>query len=169
MKSSSEIKWLTAACLLDSSVAAHAEGGCPDGQYPASGQGWQTCYPIPGYDQRQQTQTQAPPEKWVDHWGAIAIYEPTSSLGVASNLTSQKQAEQAALANCQAQYGSPCEIKSSYRNGCEVLIGGTNGYAVASKETLDGAVQAGMKICAANGYQNCHVYTSSCSLPQRIQ
>ena len=166
-------KWLVAACLLGAGMAAHAEGGCPDGQYPVSGQGWQACYPIPGYDQQQSAtgQTQAPPEKWVDHWGAIATYGPTTSLGTSINMTSRSEAEQTALTNCRAQHGSPCVIQTAYRNGCGAMIIDAEGkyYVTNFGATLKEAVQKAMDTCTSTGHQSCHAYYSDCSLPKQIQ
>lgn len=121
---------------------------------------------MPGYQQQAQ---QPPPQKWVDHWGAIATNEPTGSLGVANDMASQSDAEQAALADCQSKQGATCKLETSYRNGCGALIGSSTGYVVVSKATLNETVQTGISTCTKAGYSNCHVYYSACSLPVRIQ
>ncbi|WP_408326146.1 DUF4189 domain-containing protein [Paraburkholderia agricolaris] len=145
-------------------TTAHAQA-CPPGTSPAAiGNDLSACAP----DNTSQRALGPPPERWIDYWGAIAVYEPTGSLGVATNMGSKAKAEQAALADCQSKHGSTCKIGSAYRNGCGALIGSTTGYAVASGPSLDKAIQSGMEICTKSGYQNCHVYYSSCSLPQRI-
>jgi len=116
-----------------------------------------------------QQESQPPPQKWVDHWGAIATNEPTGSLGTANNIDSQSEAERTALADCQSKHGATCKLETSYRNGCGALIGSTTGYVVVSKATLDETIKAGILTCTKAGYSNCHTYYSGCSVPVRIQ
>ncbi|MBD8873462.1 DUF4189 domain-containing protein [Rhodanobacter sp. DHB23] len=121
---------------------------------------------MPGY---QQQAPQPPPQKWVDHWGAIATYEPNGSLGAATNMPSQNSAEQAALADCQSKHGSACKIQLSYRNQCAAMVVSGKGYNVTPAATVDLAVAKGMNTCTNSGDPNCHVYYTACSLPTRIQ
>jgi Domain of unknown function (DUF4189) len=161
--------WLLIGLLLLSAGAVHAEEGCPAGQIPA-GDGMNSCGPIPPgyYGNSQQTQPQPPPEKWVDHWGAIATFEPNGSLGTAINMPNQSMAEQAALTDCSAKHGSTCKIQLSYRNQCAAMVVGGKIFNVNSGPTVEDASRKGMAMCstAAN---DCHIYYSACSLPQRIQ
>ncbi len=138
---------------------------------PIQGQGWSGCAPINSPKQQQQSQApQPPPERWQDHWGAIATYEPGGVLGVATNMLDENQAKQSAMADCEKKGGgSNCKFQLAYRNGCAVLLVGGKAFNVASDATIDRATQSGMKICTANGNPNCHVYYSACSLPVRIQ
>jgi len=160
--------------LLLLSSAIHAEGNCPEGYYPIgaeSGQsGPQGCAPIPGYNQQQgQQQTPQPPQpQWEDHWGAIATDIPNKSVGTATNLTSQSQATQAAIVDCQSKGGSACKVEIVYRNGCAALAAGDTGHNAKAGATVDAASEAAMKICRAAD-THCEVYYSACSLPQRIQ
>ena len=167
MKLVSGMKWLTATCLLGGGIAAHAEGGCPQGQYPVSGQGWQGCNDIPGYGQNQ-AQPQTARIRWLDHWGAIATDEPSGSLGVSTDMPSSKQAESSALADCQSKHGADCKVQITYRNQCVAMVVGGKIFNVNPGTTIAQASQAGLKTCstAAN---DCHVYYSNCSLAQRIQ
>ena len=155
------MKSILFSCLLFGmlllSGVTHAEGNCPDGMFetnPPSSQGPVGCAPIPGYNQQQgpQKAPRPPPEQWVDHWGAIAIYEPNGSLGTATNLPSQSSAENA---DCQSKHGSTCKIQLSYRNQCTAMAVSDKGYNVGSPATVDQAAQTSLKICRDSGDPNC--------------
>ena len=170
-KKSTLLAWLL-TCLLLLSGVVHAEGECPPGMFPTNPPGTQGpvgCAPIPGYNNQQQAQPQPPPPRWVDHWGAIATYEPNGSFGAVTNLSTQSQAEQTALAECQSKKKSTCRIEISYRNQCAALVASDKGYNTTSGTTTDEAIQKGMKICKDAGNQTCFSYYSACSLPVRIQ
>jgi len=137
---------------------------------PVQGQGWTGCAPLNSSQQPSQGQqsSQPPPQRWQDHWGAIATYEPNGSLGAVTNMPSQSGAENAALASCQSKHGSTCKIQLSYRNQCAAMVVGGKFFNVNPGATVDEATQAGMDTCRT--YANdCHVYYSACSLPVRIQ
>ncbi|MGN6328063.1 MAG: DUF4189 domain-containing protein [Rhodanobacter sp.] len=166
------MKVLCLLVLLLTTSALHAQAACPPGTIPyGTGNDPSACGPDNSQpDQLQQPRApRRPPQVWANHWGAIATNEPTGSLGIANNMSSQNEAERTALADCQSKHGSTCKIETSYRNGCGALIGSTTGYVVTSKATLDETVQAGMLACTKAEYSNCHVYYSACSLPERIQ
>lgn len=160
--------------LLLLNGAVYAEGGCPSGMIPYSGTDLNSCGPIPpGYYGNQKQNPikaqQYPPPQWVTRWGAIATYEPDGSLGTATNMSSQSQAEQAALADCQSKHESACKVQLSYFNQCAAMVISDKGYNTGSAATVDQAVQAGMRICRDSGDPNCRVYYSACSLPVQIQ
>ena len=165
------VRWVLIACLSSASVAAYAEGGCPDGQYPASGQGWQACYPIPGYGQGQEASVQqTPPPQWKNAWGAIATaFTPKAVLGSSADLSTRDEAEQAALENCRAKGGANCKIEIAYGNQCAVVVVGHPSYGVFTADTLDSASKKGMKACMDGGNTSCRVLYSACSLPRRFQ
>ncbi|HEY0198835.1 MAG TPA: DUF4189 domain-containing protein [Rhodanobacter sp.] len=152
---------------------AHAEGNCPLGQYPIGtpqGQaGPQGCAPIPGYNNQNQQQAQPPPPQWADRWGSIVTDTPKGILGTAHDLPSQDQAKNVALEDCQSKGGLQCKMQIAYKNECAVMIMGDKGFNIASGVTMNAAIQAGMKICGADGDPGCHVYYSACSLPVQIQ
>ena len=136
---------------------------------PIQGQGWSGCAPINSPQQQQQSPApRQPPERWQDHWGAIATYEPNGSLGAVTNMPSQRTAESAALEDCQSKHGSTCKIKLSYRNQCAAMIVGGKDYNVNPGSTVDKAIEDGMNTCRTYA-TDCHVYYSACSLPVRIQ
>jgi hypothetical protein len=148
---------------------AHAEGGsCPPGQYPAGGQGWQGCNPIPGYGSQQQAPQQPAPQ-WESRWGAIATSVPDGVLGVSTDRSSKREASQAATSDCTAKGGLNCKIEIAYDNQCAAVIVGDGGYNAPIANTVNKAVEVGMKTCRDAGRANCHVYYSACSLPVRTR
>jgi len=167
-------RYLLLAMLLLVVGAVHAEGNCPPGYYligaPQGQSGPQGCAPIPGYNNQQQTQQQAPPSpRWISQWGAIATDATKGSLGTATNLPNRNEAEQVALADCQSKGGLQCKVNISYDNECAVLVVGATGYNVSANVTLDKAIQHAMKVCGADGDKTCQVYYSACSPPVQIQ
>lgn len=140
---------------------------------PVQGQGWQGCAPTnPAQRPPQGQQPQAPqppPQRWIDHWGAIATDGPGGSFGSATNMLSQDGAQNTALADCHAKKGaSNCKVEIAYRNGCTAFAAGDTGHNAKAGATTDIAIQAAMKVCSAAD-TNCKVYYSACSVSQRIQ
>jgi hypothetical protein len=161
--------------LLSAMGALHAQNvtSCPPGMVPY---GAGVC----GYDQSQSQGAQqqipaAPPPKWADKWGAIALYlpqggaNPKGVLGAATLQPSDSAAKQVALLDCQAKGGLDCRIKAVYRNECAALVAGNPDYNIADGVTTAAAVAKGMKICTDGGNTGCHVYYYACSLPQVVQ
>jgi hypothetical protein len=169
-------RFLLFGLLLLLGNMVHAEGNCPPGYYPIgapSGQGGpQGCAPIPGYNNSQQlTQPQPliPPQQWATRWGAIATDKVKGILGAVTGLSSKSEAQQAAMADCQAKGGSPCKLEIAYDNECAALAVGNKGYSINTGNTADAANQLAIKTCTADGDDlSCHIYYSTCSLPQRI-
>lgn len=125
---------------------AHAEGGCPYGQYPRQGQGWQTCVPIPGADQGNARPTQNPGH-WEASWGALATFEPGGVLGEATWLRSRSEAESAALNDCKTKGGTACKLEVSYQDACAALAGSATGYVVVSDPELPAAESDALATC----------------------
>lgn len=176
MKSSALL--LLAGLLLLFSGMVHAEGECPPGMFatnPPGTQGPINCAPIPSYAQNQGQQTapqtpQPPPERWQDHWGAIATDADNGILGTSINTLSQNQAELTALNDCQAKGGIRCKIQLSYRNQCAAMIVGGNNkiFNTNPGANIKQAVQTGMIMCG-KAASDCHAFYTACSLPVRIQ
>ncbi len=148
--------------------AVHAQGSCPAGQMPYSGNDMSSCGPIPpGY------QGYAPPAqsvpKWMSQWGAIATDDATGSFGASSQMDSRADAQRAALADCHAKKGATCKLEVTYDNECGAMVVGDNAHNVGADTTLDKVVQLGLKTCHDAGDTNCRVYYSACSMPKRIQ
>jgi hypothetical protein len=161
--------------LLAATGACHAQTitSCPPGMVPY---GAGVC----GYDQGQSQGAPlqipaAPPTKWADEWGAIALYLPQGGtnqkgvLGAATLQPGDSAAKQVALLDCQAKGGLDCKIKAVYRNECAALVAGNPDYNIAGGVTIEAAVAKGTKICTDGGNTGCHVYYYGCSLPQVVQ
>jgi hypothetical protein len=140
---------------------------------PYSGTDIRSCGPIPaGYyndnDSNNIAKSVEPPARWMDTWGAIAADADNGSLGTVVGMSSEQEAQRAALAQCRAKGGAKCEVDLTYYNQCAVMILGNKTYATARAETIERATQLGMKICNTENTK-CRVYYSDCSLARRTQ
>ncbi|MEP6898066.1 MAG: DUF4189 domain-containing protein [Rhodanobacter sp.] len=164
---------LTFGLVLLLTGVAHAEGECPPGMFPTNPPGAQGpvgCAPIPGYNNNQrQAQPQLPSPQWARRWGSIATDSINGSLGTTVGQSSQREAEQSAMADCLKKGGVQCKIQTTYDNECAAMILGDKEFNVGTAANLDKAVQLGIKVCTDAGDTNCHVYYSACSLPVQIQ
>lgn len=134
---------------------------------PVQGNGWQGCAPI---NSEGQNSSSLPAQKWIDHYGAIVAYGHGGQLGVSTDMTTETEAKESAMADCKVQGGgSHCELLISYVNGCVAMLVGTKAYNAASSSTIEKATQLAMKGCSHDGNAKCHVYYSACTLPVRIQ
>jgi hypothetical protein len=106
--------------------------------------------------------------KWADRWGAIAADPKNAKLGVAVNMESEIEAKQAALQDCQKVGGSGCSVEIAYYNQCAVLVTGDSRFNTSRGPTIEAATKYAMDVCNG-GDENCRVYYSGCSLPERIQ
>lgn len=149
------------------SVTAWAEGGCPPGQYPQQGQGWQTCVPIPESGQSRGA-PQAPAAVWRSSWQAIATDSSKGVLGTSIDRSTTEEAETLALNDCKSKGGTHCTIAISYGNGCIAMVTGNALLTTGAGRTKAEAESSAMNNCTS-GDTGCHVYYSACSLPVRIQ
>lgn len=151
--------------LLVVATATHAQD-C-GGMANAGG----TCVPpdvaMPG---NQQQAPQPPPQKWLDHYGAIAVDGDKWLVGISTDANSYQQAEQLAQLDCASKGGIACKIQISYRNQCAAMVIGNDGKLFNTNDgpTVDAATQKGMQMCTPEAH-DCRVYYSACSLPARIQ
>jgi hypothetical protein len=145
---------------------AHAEGGCPPGQYPQQGQGWKTCVSIPADSQQRASSSppplQLPTTRWIDHWQAVATDSHSGAIGTSVDNITSMEAEDSALLNCKQKGGTACEVDISYRNGCVARVVGETTMITRGAETLSGAEKLGMAKCATEN-KDCSVYYSACS------
>ena len=144
----------------------YADGGCPPGQYPQQGQGWQTCVPIPGYSEG--PNQIPPPPAWHSQWQAVAVDLDNAVLGKAVDRPDMHDAEALALDDCRSQGGTTCKVAISYGNGCVALAAGDVLVATGSGGSKSEAEGRASDKCSA-GAKNCHVYYSACSFPKRAQ
>lgn len=161
-------KLLLAIILLGIVSFAYAEGGtCPPGYYPIGGQGASGCAPIP--DSEEADEESSPPSvRWADRWGAIAIDNTSSEVGVITSMPSKSKAEKAALAQCRAKGSDACKVKLAYYNQCAAIVWGNTGYNTTHAATKERASEIGMQSCGAED-SNCRVFYADCSLPERIE
>lgn len=161
---------LSLAILLWS-YAAHAQvGNCPAGTIPNGDQRSPgACVPDPSYNQQQRPS--APPQIWVDHWGAIATGKPGSppAFGASTDTQSEHAAKAAAVAKCQETANAVCEVHITYRNECVALVFGEKRWKPAADLTKEAATKKSMAECKAYGNSQCELYYSACSYPTRIQ
>ncbi len=148
--------------------AVHAQGSCPAGQMPYSGNEMSSCGPIPpGYQGN--AAPGRPATRWMSQWGAIATDDVTGSFGASTQMDSRAGAQQAALADCHAKKAATCKVEVTYDNGCAAMVVGDKAHNVGADVTLDKVVRLGLKICHDAGDTNCRVFYSACSMPRRIE
>lgn len=136
---------------------AHAEGGCPPGQYPQQGRGWRSCTP-PVYEE-----VAPAPGRWISRWGAVATHEPKQVIGVATAQLTKKAAKRLALADCEFKSGEPCKVELTYKNACAAFAASDTGYTVVSRPDLLGAQIGALAQCILRKISNCEVVYSACS------
>lgn len=146
---------------------AIAEGGCPNGQYPQQGPGWNSCVPIPGSN-GSQPGLSTPPVVWEDHWQALATDTPKGILGISTGMLTADDAESAALSDCKSKGGSACSLEISFVNGCIAMVVGKSRKNVRGAKTKLEAEKAAISQCQSND-SGCQIYYSACSLPTRLQ
>lgn len=151
------------AFLLSGNVLA--EGGCPPGQYPIGGQGARGCAPIPGGGATDNSPR--PLGRWHKTWGAFAISEDASQMGVALKMPSRKAALRDAEDRCAANGGVGCKGGFAFKNQCAAVVGGVSDegmgvvtYAGAAAE--DRARSLAMVNCDRRGAE-CEVIYSGCT------
>lgn len=126
---------------------------------------------LPGAQQDNQAvrQPQQPRAVWADRWGAIAIDNGTSSVGVSENQTSKSAASAEALQRCASKSNSQhCEVQLAYYNQCSALAWGTKYSGIGHAQTQTQAQSEALQGCA-KGATDCKIVYSACSLPVRIQ
>ncbi|WP_249027693.1 DUF4189 domain-containing protein [Xanthomonas cucurbitae] len=149
---------------------AHAEQGCPPGQYPIGGQGVVACAPIPQDNPIQQAPR--PSGKWLKTWGAIAS-DGGDNLGVSKGKLKKKEAQEEALEKCRSVSGKECAIDFIYENQCasiaepylgERAVTGMLAYARGpSKESATSDVIS--RCLKDNEGSECRVIYNACSEP----
>jgi len=153
--------------MLQVPKTANAEGGCPAGQYPQQGQGWQTCVPIPESGQTRRA-PQAPAAVWRSNWQAIATDSSKGILGTSIDRSTMQEAEMLALNDCKSKGGTHCTIAISNGNGCIAMVTGNALLTTGAGRTKAEAESSAINNCTSDD-TGCHVYYSACSLPVRIQ
>ncbi|MDR1274842.1 MAG: DUF4189 domain-containing protein [Candidatus Accumulibacter sp.] len=109
---------------------------------------------------------QAPQQYWATQWGAVAIDDVNSSLGVigVTNYNSKKEAGEEVLSECRKKGGRACKVLHSYYNQCVAVAWGTTGISALSAGTLDAALSRVMNDCSSHT-QDCEIFYRACSYP----
>lgn len=167
----SDQRWFSVFVLLGAVLlmrTASAEQGCADGYAPTTTPNGVQCAPIPGL-YRGTGAASTPSERWATRWGAIALDSASGSTGIAGGLASERNAKQAALAQCASKGGTDCRIQIAYSNQCGAIAWG-GGQAVAAREaTLEKASEMAVQQCQRLGGSQCKVFFSDCSFPERLR
>jgi hypothetical protein len=140
-----------------------ADGNCPSGYYESSGGGVSGCIAYP-------TASGQPPDpgpQWSTRWGAIAV-AGGGVVGTSNQRPSKRKAESEALKQCKAKGGQTCKISLAFRNQCAAIAWGDAAYTSIGSPTLEDASKKAMQGCREDT-QNCEVYYSACSYPERIR
>lgn len=152
---------------LLTSAGTAAEGGCPPGQVPQSGQGWQTCVPVGGYTTGT-TSYQMPSEVWQTRYGALATDSMAGVLGASSNQVTRALAEADAMNKCREAGGTDCLMQGSYGNACLAMALGPKFFLLRNGKTKAAAESDALEACLKEN-STCEIYHSSCSFAERIR
>jgi Domain of unknown function (DUF4189) len=160
------VKVLLVMCVFGASSAASAQG-CPPGQYPVAGQGWNYCAPVPGAPEESASPQPVGP-KWRDQWQATAVDTGTGALGTSIGKNTADEAESGALLDCRKKGGVKCEVQISLVNGCVAMAVGEKVMNTKGAPTKEKAISEAMTACTSED-STCKVYYTQCSMPFRTQ
>ena len=161
------VRLLLALCTVATPLAALAQG-CPPGQYPVAGQGWNYCAPVPGAEQNEAPPQQPAGPRWKDVWQATAIDNDKGALGTATSRSTEKSAISGALMDCEDKGGTHCEIQITEVNGCVAMVVGEKVLNTKDGPTEREAIRRATAQCNAKN-STCRVYYSHCNFAERIQ
>lgn len=152
-----------AICVL----TCQAQGYCPPGQYPVSGQGWSYCAGTPDSQDNAAAATQRAQPHWVNKWLSITLDANKGVLSTATSTISGNDAETSAMIDCQRQGGASCKANGTVLNGCLAMAIGSGYIAVGAASTKREAEDQAITKCNGGDGQ-CHIYHSECALPERV-
>lgn len=114
-------------------------------------------------------QPAAPPVRWADRWGAIAV-DDNAVFGIVTDMSSKHQAQEAAIAECKKRGGRECKVQLAYYNQCAAVAAGNSVSRTSTRAHKEEAIAAAISNCeAVDGQGVCRVYYSGCSLPVQVQ
>lgn len=147
------------------SGAAHAEGGCPPGQYPYDTPQARQCVPIAagaggsGY--------------WADRYAAVVWgHNPDGSPAYTwvAGASSQGRADSAAMADCEHRGLADCSVALQFANGYFAVVRSQQGNLYAGSEFgWWGARRQAIGACKRNGGVQCKVVESQRSRSEWIE
>jgi len=146
------------------SFVSRAEGGCPPGQYPQQGHGFQTCVPIPNTQQDAGDRPTGPVLE--DRWQAITTDAAKGVIGASTNVLSEDIATRNALSDCRAKGGSECIVQITVVNGCASMVAGAKIMDFQGGKTQKEADKKAMDFCNSKD-SNCAVLYAACSTAVR--
>lgn len=165
---------ITCGLLLASlswAEAVRAEQGCPEGLAPIGQAPGPICVPQPGYGlggpSPVQQRPNVPQPRWLDRWGAIAIDGVAQKMGAVTDKKNSRDAQKAALKECQTRGGSAQECKKTllvYGNGCGAVALGSDFVVARGGGSIEQASERAQKDCSVNS-ANCEVLYTRCSYP----
>lgn len=109
-----------------------------------------------------------PGPSWATRWGAIAVDDSVGTFGGVEGLTSKRQAQRAAIADCKRHGGKKCKISIAYYNQCGVLASSDTYSITTSGPSMDETTQRAINACSKKS-QNCKPYYGGCSYPERVR
>jgi len=151
---------------------AAAEGNCPPGYYPQSGQGWQGCAPGPHAGGEMQAPRVVFDGYWQKTWGALAASATgaNGSGASVSGLATKDEAAISALKQCRANGGGDgCEVNFVYFNQCVAVSGPIKDdlgrtFFRGGKD-IETASRMVLADCSSKAGSQCEVVLTQCSEP----
>ena len=158
---------LSISCLAWSlSAKARHVGGnlgpCPRGSAPVNG----SCGSPSNAGRGGQGQL---PEIWRNHYGAMALSESGTVIGIAENKSSMRVAKKVALRNC---VGPTCRAVVEYVNSCGSVAwgpGNSGRMGFGAEPDRESAEAKAVQRCRDAWGGECKTIDTSCSLPVRVQ
>lgn len=170
-----ELRKLFVLILLCISWTAAAEGRCPPGMFETGSRDYIACAPLPGYGQgNSDTHSAAPPVPmvWERRWGAIAREVGGGALAGVNGFRSEKEAKQAAVAQCQASATvskTACKVTLPYYNQCAAFAWGKGWGGAVSAADLPKAKEEALKECNGKAGSACEIFYTGCSLDELVR
>lgn len=144
------------------SALAHAKGGCPTGQYPQQGAGWQTCVPIHGHGAEPPTRQKQP--RFINQWLSFAVDPSNGAFDISSDPSSRELAMSTAIDHCQAKGGKLCDTAGTVLNPCLAITIGDKQLWTNSDVRKDRAESKSLNDCQKKD-ANCELHYSACASP----
>lgn len=145
--------------------SAHAEGGCPPGQFPQQGNGWRSCVPAASANTNGGPVDNFVGPTWQARWISLAVDSDKAILGKSGESSTDIQAKQSALNDCTSQGGTTCHVIITAKNGCVAMVVGSKRLTGFSASTSKQAETQAIKDCEDSPDTNCKVYYSACVEP----
>lgn len=166
-----KIKDILGIALLMVGSSAYTDGGCPPGMMPVNGTVTQGCIPMPASYDIPDGGFQQPMEHRDIYWSALAMDKEKllvtdkemKFIGVSSKQKSMKEAKKAALAMCESDGSSNCEIIETVINSCLAITISpkSNQLEYSFNGNMQYSINNSMRQCKEK-YKDCKIAYSSC-------